>query len=283
MANDKELGGPVPETFIRALDESRGQSRAGTGFWRARDLQVILGYERWDRFKELIGRAQAACESTGVNPDNHFRRTGKMVPLGSGSQREVEDYFLSRFACYLIAMNGDPSKEQIGYAQVYFAIQTRRQERADQVEENEKRIEARQRIRGANKALTSTAKKAGVRRFGLFNDAGYRGLYGGRSYAQIKEEKGLRSQDNLLDYAGRTELAANEFRITQAEDRLRKDRVMGEESAINTHHAVGKEVRAAIGRIGNPMPEELAIETHIRMVETRVRRAKRLVPPAQDS
>jgi DNA-damage-inducible protein D len=275
MSAEKEIV-EVPADFRASLDGRRRVTRANVEYWRARDIQEVLGYDSWDRFRDVIERARTACESAGLNPDNHIRRTAKMVPVGSGAQREVEDYFLNRFGCYVAAMNGESSKPQIGYAQAYFAIQARRQELADEREEQDedgKRIEIRDRVRGENKALHSAAKKAGVKRYGIFNDGGYRGLYGGLSLAEVKALKGLGSKDELLDRSGRVELAAHEFRITQTEERLATTHVRGEEVATRVHHEVGKVVREAMRRGGGTMPEHLRAEPSIKKIEATRRKA----------
>ncbi len=175
-----------------------------------------------------------------------------MVPLGSGSQREVPDFHLSRFACYLIAQNGDPRKPEIAFAQKYFAIQTRRQELSDEYQQDLERLELRKQTSEEFKALSGAAQDAGVQSamFGVFHDAGYRGLYGGIGSAQIKARKRLPQDENLLDRMDTTELAANQFRMTQTREKLKRENIQGQQKAIQTHEQVGKEVRQAIARIG---------------------------------
>jgi DNA-damage-inducible protein D len=214
-----------------------------------------------------------ACESAGVNSDQHFRNTAKAIASGNGALVQRGDYYLSRYACYLIAMNGDTSKPEIGLAQTYFAIQTRRQEIEDKLTDEEKRLQLRERVKHANKHLNSAAKQAGVQRFGLFHDAGYKGLYSMGKTA-IKIRKGISPNDELLDCAGRTELAANEFRITQTEERLRLNKLRGETTAMNTHYAVGMEVRNSIKRIGGTMPEDLPAEPNIKKLAHRNKNKK---------
>jgi DNA-damage-inducible protein D len=248
---------------VRNLDTARKISAKGTEYWMARDISPIMGYPEWENFDKVVKKAFMACESTGVDPDNHFRDATKMVIIGSGAKRNVVDFFLSRYACYLIAMNGDPRKPEIGTAQSYFADQTRRQEIFDKLTENERRIQLRDRVKKANVSLGGTAKRSGVQRFGVFQDAGYKGLYE-MGLSDIKRKKGIGEKENLLDRAGRTELAANEFRITQTEEKLIRDKVDTESHAIITHREVGQEVRNVIRRIGGRMPEDLPPEESIK-------------------
>lgn len=249
------------DAYFRQLEQQKGVTPGGVEFWRARDIQAMLGYDRWVNFEAAIQRARAACASAGVRPENHFLETAKKVPLGSGAVRPVSDYFLTRYACYLIAMNAEPSKPEVGFAQTYFAMQTRQQELQDQKALTADRIAMRDRLRDANKDLARAARAAGVKRFGIFQDEGYKGLYGGRGLKQIKVKKGLIPKEDLIDRMGRTELAANAFRATQADEQIRTRNIAGEENAFKEHHRVGKEVREAIRRVGGrsrarAVPEE---------------------------
>jgi len=241
-------------------------------YWRARDLQPLLGYAQWRRFEQAIERAKASCETSGNNPENHFAGAGKMVSLGSGSQRPVDDYHLSRFACYLIAQNGDPRKSEIAHAQQYFAIQTRRQELSDQAMADAERLGLRKQTAEEFKALSGAAQDAGVKSkmFGVFHDAGYKGLYGGLGRDAIKQRKTIASKDTLLDRMNATELAANQFRMTQTRDKLARG-VNSQSQAIQTHEKVGKEVRDAIKRIGGTLPENIPPAEHIKEVEKRIK------------
>ena len=247
-------------------------------YWMARDLMAVLGYSRWENFQAVINKAKMACESAGIDPANQFLDTTKMVQIGSGAMAERADCFLSRYGCYLVAMNGDTSKPQIGMAQTYFAVQTRRQEVFDELTEAQKRIELRDRVTQHNKQLNAAAKKAGVisKMFGVFHDAGYRGLYG-MSLADIKRKKNIPESETLLDCAGRVELAANDFRITQTEQKLTVDNIQGQEAAIKTHRTVGHEVRETIRKIGGPMPENLPAEPHIKKLKAARRKQKKLL------
>jgi DNA-damage-inducible protein D len=254
--------------------ESLKQTNAhGAEYWSARDLQPHLGYSQWRRFEDAIRRAITSCEQSGNDSANHFAAAGKMVGLGSGSQREVPDFQLSRFACYLIAQNGDPRKPEIALAQKYFAIQTRRQELSDQLAADQERLDMRRQTAEEFKALSGAAEQAGVqsRMFGVFHDAGYKGLYGGIGSKGIKKKKSIPDDEILMDRMNATELAANQFRMTQTRDKLARDNVVGQQRAIDTHHQVGREVRDAIKRIGGDLPETIPPAEHIKQVEQRIR------------
>jgi DNA-damage-inducible protein D len=205
-----------------------------------------------------------ACNSAGIEPSRHFRDVAQEVPSGSGAHITRQDFFLTREACYLIAMNGDSRKPQIGTAQAYFTVQTRRQEVQDQADVIQPRIESRERIKQGNKRLNSAAKQAGVQHYGTFHDAGYRGLYNGLRKAELESLKRIPAGEDLLDCIGHTELAANEFRITQTQEKLRREGVQGETNAINTHFRVGRSVRKAIEEINGTMPENLPAAPSIR-------------------
>jgi DNA-damage-inducible protein D len=208
---------------------------------------------------------------------NHFVDVTEMVSIGSGAKGPRENCYLTRYACYLIAMNADSAKKEVATAQQYFAIQTRRQEQTDALEDAEKRIMLRDRVRNANRKLAGVARKSGVRDFGLFHDAGYRGLYGGLGLADIKQRKNIPENQDLLDCSGRVELAANEFRITQTEQKLTTDRILGQSSAIHTHHTVGKEVRETIRKIGGRMPENLPPEKPIKKLISETKKKRKVL------
>ena len=263
------------DVYIERLEAAKKLTSDGVEYWRARDLQKSLGYERWEKFSAVIERAMTACGSAGQAVSNHFHEAAKMVALGSGAQRETDDWFLSRYACYLIAMNADASKAEVGYAQTYFAVQTRRQEQHDQLTELEKRDELRGRVRDANKELNSVAKDAGVTKYAFFHDAGYKGLYGGFGRADLKTMKGISRNDDLLDCIGPAELAANYFRITQAEEKLKKDKVQGDRNAQDTHRLVGQKVRTTMKKISGMIPENLPAEPSLKRLKAK-RSTKRL-------
>ena len=203
-----------------SFEELKKINKFGAEYWSARELQPLFGYDQWRRFEQAIKRAITSCKQSRNSPANHFAGAGKMVDLGSGSIRKVSDFHLSRFACYLIAQNGDSRKPEIANAQKYFAIQTRRQELSDQVVKDIERLEMRKQAAEEFKALSGAAKNAGVqnRMFGVFHDAGYKGLYGGLTNTAIKKRKGIPEKEQLMDRMDATELAANQFRMTQTRD-----------------------------------------------------------------
>lgn len=248
---------------IKRVDEN------GIEFWTARELMPFLGYENWQKAEEVIARGARACINSGQDVDHHFNRSVKMVKIGLNTVREVKDYKLDRYACYLIAQNGDPNKAEIALAQTYFTIQTRRQEIFDKLPDTEKRLFIRGEVSDENKKLFRTAKQAGVSHFGLFNDAGYRGLYGS-SLANIEAKKGIKKGE-LLDRAGATELAANLFRITQTDEKLKKGGISGDGPAQQTHNMVGGKIRQTIKDIGGELPENLRSEKHIKEVKKEIK------------
>jgi DNA-damage-inducible protein D len=267
----------IKQSTISYLDKIKQRDSKGFDYWYARDLQKLLGYIEWRKFKDAIQRARMACESSGGIPSHHFGDTANMIALGHGAIREVEDVVLTRYACYLIAMNGDTSKPEIGIAQTYFAVQTRKQELAEQNNEFQDRLVLRDRVRDANKDLNRAAKSVGVENYGFFHDAGYQGLYGLR-LSEIKNKKGIDPREDLLDRAGRAELAANEFRITQTELRLGSQEVNGQKQAENVHNYVGKEVRQTIQKLSGTMPEDLPPAPNIKQLKKQ--RKQKELPPA---
>ena len=234
----------------------------GSEYWSARALAVSLDYTQWRNFNSVINRAIIACENSGHDSSADFAEVSKIVEAGAAS-KPVKDYELSRYACYLIVQNGDPRKEVIALGQTYFAIQTYRQEVADhfnQLNEDNRRLVVRGDIKQWNQLLAETAYDAGVitnEEFAIFQNAGYIGLYGGLDVDDIHARKGLEVGQKILDYMGSTELIANLFRISQTEEKLRKDKIKGAEKATSVHYSVGREVRGAIEKIGGTMPEDL--------------------------
>lgn len=246
----------------------------GIEYWEARGLLPLLGYENWQKAEEVIGRAARACMNSGQVVDNHFNQSVKMVQIGSNTMRKVRDYKLDRYACYLVAQNGDPKKREIALAQTYFALQTRKQEVLEQLSDTTKRLFIRNEVSDHNKRLFRTAKNAGVSKFGLFNDAGYQGLYG-VSLLDVEQKKGIKKGE-LLDMAGSTELAANLFRITQTDEKLRKDKIRGDREASQTHFMVGGKVRQTIKDIGGILPEHLPTEKNIKLVKKEVKQLEKI-------
>lgn len=234
----------------------------GTEFWYARELAKVLDYTKWDNFHKVIRRAMIACENSGRIVEYDFPEVRKIVAAGATTKPKL-DYELTRYACYLIVQNGDPRKEVIALGQTYFAIQTYRQEVADrfnELDEDSRRLFVRGDIRQWNQLLAETARNSGVitnEEFAVFQNAGYMGLYGGLTVDDIHKRKGLEIGQKILDYMGSTELAANLFRISQTDEKLRKDNVDNASEATAVHYSVGKEVRDAIGKIGGTMPEDL--------------------------
>ena len=247
-------------------------------FWSARELQKILGYASWGKFQNAIKRAQKSFVTSEVtkyyNINDHFRQVGKMIRAGKGAERTVVDFELSKYACYLIAQNGDPDKPEIAQAQAYFNIQTFRQEQFQSMSDEEKRLHVRTQVIDNNKTLFDSAKSSGVKNFGKFNDAGYRGLYG-MNAKELALKKNL-GKDKILDRAGTTELAANLFRITQTNDKLQNElangKKIGEQKADSIHFMIGGKVRQTIKDIGGTMPENLPPEVHIKEIEKKVSR-----------
>lgn len=265
------------QTFedIKHIDED------GQEFWYARELQRVLEYAQWRYMKEAVERARLACENSGLNPDNHFAEVRKMVPIGSGAERAVEDYMLSRFACYLVVMNGDPRKEVIALGQAYFAVKTRQQELIENYEElseDQKRLAIRNEMKRHNIALADAAHDAGVieqKDYAIFQNKGYQGLYGGLGVKEIHARKGLKKSEKILDHMGSTELAANLFRATQTEEKLRRENIQGKAAANQAHYDVGRKVRQTIQELGGTMPEDLPTpEKSVKQIEREVERKK---------
>lgn len=252
------------EKYSEATFENiRHTNEYGQEFWYARELQQALEYSQWRRFEETIERAKTSCLQSENSIEDHFANVGKMVSIGSGAQREIDDIMLSRYACYLIVMNGDPRKQIIAVGQTYFAVKTRQQELVDnydQLTEDQKRLAIRDEIKRHNKSLAEAAQMAGVETsldYATFQNYGYMGLYGGLKAQDIKRRKGLKKSQDILDHMGSTELAANLFRATQTDEKLRRENVQGKDAANRTHYEVGAKVRQTIAELGGTMPEDL--------------------------
>ncbi|MDF3934439.1 DNA damage-inducible protein D [Pseudomonas citronellolis] len=249
----------------QSFEQLKQEDEGGTEYWSARSLSKLLDYSEYRHFLPVLARAKEACSNSGHAIEDHFEDALGMVVIGSGAQRELQDVRLSRYACYLVVQNGDPSKPVIAAGQTYFAVQTRRQELANdaafqQLKEDQKRLLLRNELREHNKHLVEAAQQAGVVTgldFAIFQNHGYQGLYGGLDQKAIHQRKGLKKSQKILDHMGSTELAANLFRATQAEEKLRRDNVQGKQQANRTHFEVGRKVRQTIADLGGTMPEEL--------------------------
>lgn len=270
------LKGESPFDSIRHINEY------GAEYWDARELMPVLGYKQWRRFADTIDRAKVSCEVSGNAVSDHFAEVGKTIAMPKGATKIVVDYHLSRYACYLIAMNGDPRKEAIALAQSYFAIKTREQELSEdfeQLTEDQKRLAVRGELIRHNKSLADAAHQAGVEtpmEYAIFQNYGYMGLYGGLKAKDIARRKGLKKGQHILDHMGSTELAANLFRATQTDEKLRRDHVKGKAAANQTHHTVGQKVRQTIADLGGTMPEDLPTpDKSIKQIE---HRQKKLPP-----
>ena len=232
----------------------------GEEYWEARELMKVLGYRQWRNFNQVIDKAKISCSLSKMNIKSHFADVSKIVKAGVTS-KEVQDYHLTRYACYLIVQNGDSRKEVIALGQSYFAVQTRKMELTEEeffkLDENQKRLYTRMNVRNKNLYLFQTAKNAGVKNYGKFNNYGYQGLYNGETAVDIARRKGIKETDDILDYMGSEELGANLFRITQTDAKLKRDQIHTESDACDTHYVVGLSIRKTIYDLGGTMPEEL--------------------------
>ncbi len=261
--------------YTESLFESiRHTNEYGQEFWYARELQIALEYKEWRNFHKVIDKAMTACEGSENAVSEHFVDVTKTIDMPKNATKEIDDYELSRYACYLIVQNGDPRKKVIALGQSYFAIKTRQQElinNYDALNEDQKRLAIRKEMKEHNKLLVAAAKDAGVQTgldYAIFQNSGYKGLYGGLTAKDIKARKHLDKKDDILDYMGHEELAANLFRATQTEAKLRRENIQGKEKANQAHYEVGKEVRETIGRLGGTMPENLPTpEKSIKQIE----------------
>ena len=240
---------------IKHIDEN------GNEYWYARELMPLLEYSKWERFSNTIENAKIACKNSRCDVDEHFPGVGKLSKRNNGAVVKIKDYKLSRYACYLIAQNGDSRKKAISLAQTYFAIQTRKQELSEkeynELTEDEKRLYQRNLTRKGNYSLNIAAKNAGVKNFDKFHNSGYKGLYNGETANDIAKRKKLRYREDILDNMGSDELIANLFRISQTEQKLKNENIKLEGKANETHYEVGKEIRNTIKRLGGTMPEDL--------------------------
>ena len=272
-----------PFERIRQVDGERE-------FWSARDLADVLGYTQWRNFEQAINRAVRACRTSGQDPADHFAEVSKMITIGKGGQRRVKDHQLSRYACYLIIQNADPEKDIVALGQTYFAVQTRRQEVADAevlagLSEDQRRLYLRGQLADHNRNLSEAANQSGVVTaldFAIFHDHGYMGLYGGLRAQDIHRRKELKRGQQILDHMGSTELAANLFRATQTEEKLRREQIATKDGANAAHYQVGQVVRRTIQELGGTMPEHLPTpETSIKQLESSERKRRRQVAQGQ--
>ena len=240
---------------IKHVDEN------GVEYWLARELQSVLDYKEWRKFENVIEKAKVSCKNSGISAFEHFVGVDKTINMPKGAQKTIKDYKLTRYACYIIAQNGDSRKKVIALAQTYFAIQTRKQEISEKeyssLTEDEKRLYQRNLTRKGNYSLNQAAKNAGVKNYDKFHNSGYKGLYNGETADDIAKRKGLRYREDILDNMSSEELAANLFRITQTESKLKKDKIKTEKEANKTHYNVGAKVRKTIKELGGTMPEDL--------------------------
>src|SRR3990172_2368867 len=267
---EKTTGG-----HISPFERIKRTNDANNEYWESRALAEVLEYTQYRNFEAVIEKAKLACFNSGHRIENHFADVSKMVGIGSSATREIKVTLLSRYACYLVIQNADPKKEIVAHGQTYFAIQTRRQELADEGIEEERRVLLREEMRHHNLQLADAARVAGVIQpidYAIFQNHGYMGLYGGLKQEDIHPRKGLKKSQKILDHMGSTELAANLFRATQAEEKLRRDEVRGKAAANRTHHEVGAKVRQTIRELGGTMPEALPVAESIKNIETQERK-----------
>jgi len=260
---------------ISPFERIKRTNDAGMEFWSSRDFAEVLGYGDYRNFEGVVEKAKLACFNSGHRIDDHFVDVTEMIEIGKGGQRPVKTILLSRYACYLAIQNADPKKEIVAQGQTYFAVQTRRQELADERVEEERRLLLREEMRRHNVQLADAAKGAGVVEpvdYAIFQNHGYMGLYGGLKMEDIHRRKRLKKSQKILDHMGSTELAANLFRATQAEEKLRRDKVKGKDAANRTHHIVGAKVRQTIQELGGTMPEDLPVAESVRKIESQMRK-----------
>jgi DNA-damage-inducible protein D len=261
---------------ITPFEQIRRTNPAGNEFWSSRDFAGVLGYVNYRHFLAVIEKARTACFNSGQRVEDHFVGIDEMVEIGSGAQRAIPTVMMSRYACYLVIQNADPAKEIVAVGQTYFAVQTRRQEISDQEMEEQRRLTIRSELRTHNSQLADAAKGAGViepRDYAIFQNHGYMGLYGGLGAQDIHARKGLKRGQQILDHMGSTELAANLFRATQAEEKLRREKITGKAKANQAHREVGAKVRQTIQELGGTMPEHLPVAESIKRLESKAKKA----------
>ena len=251
----------IKEHTEKMFEDIKHIDEEGNEYWLARELQIAFKYKEWRKFDGIINKSITACNNSNINANDQFVQVDKLIQHGKGGMRNIKDYKLSRYACYLIAQNGDSHMKVIALAQTYFAIQTRKQELSEKeysmLTEDEKRFYQRNLTRKGNYSLNMVARNVGVRNFDKFHNAGYKGLYGGETANDIARRKKLRYREDILDNMGSEELAANLFRITQTESKLKRDNISSENDANETHYNIGKNIRKVIAKNGGTMPENL--------------------------
>ena len=260
---------------ITPFEQIRRTNEAGNEFWSSRDFARVLNYKDYRHFLAVIEKARSACFNSGQRLEDHFVGIDEMIEIGKGGQRRVKTVMMSRYACYLVIQNADPAKKIVAVGQTYFAVQTRRQELSDQEIEIQRRLTIRSELRTHNTQLADAAKDAGViepRDYAIFQNHGYMGLYGGLGAQDIHARKALKKGQQILDHMGSTELAANLFRATQAEEKLRREKIIGKEKANKAHREVGAKVRQTIEELGGTMPEHLPAVESIKRLESKAKK-----------
>lgn len=266
----------ITKTHLSPFERIKRTNDAGNEFWSSRDFAQLLGYADYRNFEQVIGKARTACFNSGQKIDDHIVDVTDMIEVGKGAKREVKTTYLSRYACYLIVQNADPGKEIVALGQTYFAVQTRKQELTEQTIEDQRRLLLREEMRLHNVKLVDAAKGAGViepKDYAIFQNHGYMGLYGGLKAQDIHQRKNLKKSQQILDHMGSTELAANLFRATQAEEKLRREKITGKAKANKAHQEVGDKVRQTIKELGGTMPEDLPTVESVKKLELKQNKA----------
>lgn len=280
------VNGIEPSEKPGPFERIRRTTAAGNEYWSSRDFARVLEYTDYRNFEQVIRKAKTACFNSGHRIEDHFVDVTDMIEIGKGALREVSSVNLSRYACYLVIQNADPTKDIVAKGQTYFAVQTRRQELADENLESERRLMLRQEVKTHNVKLAGAAKDAGVvgsKDYAIFQNHGYMGLYGGLSAQDIHHHKGLKKNQHILDHMGSTELAANLFRATQTEEKLRRENIKGKEQANRTHRQVGQKVRKTIQELGGTMPEQLPVAEDIKKLVSKKKRMNKRIPKIEDN
>lgn len=268
----KKIVREFTNTHLSPFERIKRTNDAGNEYWSSRDFAKVLGYSDYRNFEQVINKARTACFNSGQRIDDHIVDVTDMIEVGKGAKREVKSSFLSRYACYLIVQNADPGKEIVALGQTYFAVQTRKQELSEQAIEDERRLLLRDEMRLHNVKLADAAKDAGViepKDYAIFQNHGYMGLYGGLTAKDIHHRKNLKKSQQILDHMESTELAANLFRATQAEEKLRREQITGKTKANKAHQEVGAKVRQTIKELGGTMPEDLPTADSIKKLENK--------------